>query len=135
MSIEAEDKARRQVQNTGRKTEEMGISDDNRIKNGIEEDTQKDIINKIISELESENMEGNDIHKRSDDLKIGKAIEFLGIQRNQDSLSSPIFGKIKGKRGRRSLKDLREAEGLSREQQKIDQLFKVGKGKCLPKEK
>lgn len=80
-------------------------------------------------------MEGNGIHKRSDDLKIGKAIEFLGIQRNQDSLSSPIFGKIKGKRGRRSLKDLREAEGLSREQQKIDHLFKVGKGKCLPKEK
>ena len=57
----------------------------------------------------------------------------LGLYMNQEGLSSPIFGKIKGKRGRKTLKELREIEGLSREQRKIDELLKMGKGKCLPK--
>jgi hypothetical protein len=52
---------------------------------------------------------------------------------NQEGLTTPNYGKPKGKRGRRSLKDLREAEGLAREQRKIDELLNMGKGKDLPK--
>ena len=53
---------------------------------------------------------------------------------NQEGLSSPKYGRVKGKRGRKSLKELREVDGLSKEQQKIDQLLNNGKGKCLPKD-
>ena len=53
---------------------------------------------------------------------------------NQEGLSSPKYNKVKGKRGRRSLKKLRELDGLSREQKKIDHLLNIGKGKYLPKE-
>ena len=51
---------------------------------------------------------------------------------SQEGPKSPCFGKTKGKRGRKSLKELRESKGLSKDQQKIDQIFYNGKGKCLP---
>ena len=57
----------------------------------------------------------------------------FGILMNQEGLTSPRYGKLKRKRGRKSLKELRESEGLAREQKKIDELLKMGKGKCLPK--
>lgn len=41
---------------------------------------------------------------------------------------------MKGKRGKRSLKELMEEDGLSREQQKVDQLLNNGKGKFLLEE-
>ena len=53
---------------------------------------------------------------------------------NQEGLKSSICGKMKGKRGRRSLKELRQVDGHNREQQKIDQIFNNGKGKCLPEQ-
>ena len=52
---------------------------------------------------------------------------------NQAGLSSPVCGRSKGRRGRKSLKELREANGLCKEQIKIDDLLNIGKGKCLPK--
>lgn len=132
ISIEAKDKANRQ--RIDRKVPAQGNRVDNSTKNGEVEDLQADIINKIIKELELENTEGKITQQYNKDSRLEKATKYLGIQQNQESLSSPNFGKSKGRRGRRSLKDLREAEGLSSEQQKIDQLFNIGKGKCLPKE-
>ena len=79
-------------------------------------DSQPCIINKIIKELEHEDIEGIDDKKMINSLNSGKVLVNLGIQKNQVGLSSPNFGKEKGKRGRRSLKDLREVEGLGREQ-------------------
>ena len=52
---------------------------------------------------------------------------------NQEGRTSPNCGKPKGKRGRKSLKELREFEGLAREQRKIDEILNMGKGKDLPK--
>ena len=49
-----------------------------------------------------------------------------------DGPKSPCCGKTKGKRGRKTLKELRELEGLNKDQQKMDQIFYNGKGKCLP---
>ena len=40
----------------------------------------------------------------------------LGIQKNQEGLISPNYGKVKFKRGRKSLKELREAYGNAKEQ-------------------
>ena len=42
-------------------------------------------------------------------------LEHLGIQMNQQGLNSPNFGRVKGKRGRKSLKELREVDGQARE--------------------
>ena len=53
---------------------------------------------------------------------------------NQERVKSPNFGRAKPKRGRKSLKELREVDGQAYEQQKISKLFNVGKGKILPKE-
>ena len=52
---------------------------------------------------------------------------------NQEGLVSLVYGKPKGKRGRKSLKEIRETEGLARDQKKIDELLNTGKGKSLHK--
>jgi hypothetical protein len=65
--------------------------------------------------------------------ELGILQQELGIAMNQEGLTTPNYGKPKAKRGRRSLKDLRETEGLAREQRKIDELLNMGKGKDLPK--
>ena len=65
--------------------------------------------------------------------ELGIFQQELGIEMNQEGLTSPKYGKPKGKRGRRSLKNLREVEGLAREQRKIDEILNIGKGKCLPR--
>ena len=54
---------------------------------------------------------------------------------NQEGIRTPNYGSLKVKRGRKSLKELREADGQAKEQQKISDIFNVGKGKVLPKEK
>ena len=53
---------------------------------------------------------------------------------NQEGVESPNNGKVKPKRGTKSLKELREVDGQTREQQKISQLFNTWKGKILPKD-
>ena len=52
---------------------------------------------------------------------------------NQEGIRNPRYGKSKVKRGRKSLKELREVEGQAKEQQKISEMFNIGKGKVLPK--
>ena len=49
-------------------------------------------------------------------------------------MKTPICGKLKQKRGRKSLKELREAAGQVKEQTKILDILQSGKGKILPKE-
>ena len=77
--------------------------------------------------------------ERTEECTVSKAQEMdiyqqeLGIFMNQEGRTSPVYGKPKGKRGRRSLKEIRESEGLAREQRKIDELLNTGKGKGLPK--
>ena len=73
------------------------------------------IINQIIRELKTEDMEGKVSNKISITHNAEKDLENLKIQMNQEGLSSPKYGKVKGKRSRRSLKELKEANGLSRE--------------------
>ena len=53
---------------------------------------------------------------------------------NQEGLTTPICGKTKQKRGRKSLKELREAAGQVKDQTKISDILYNGKGKFLPKE-
>jgi hypothetical protein len=51
---------------------------------------------------------------------------------NREGLNSPKYGRAKAKRGRKSLKELREVDRQEKEQQKINQLLNTGKGKFLP---
>ena len=92
-----------------------------------------DLGEKICIELEIEEfrMTGEWTPSTIQDLDIHQ--QKFGIYMNKEGLASPIYGKPKGKRGRRSLKELRESEGLARDQKKIDELLNTGKGKCLPK--
>ena len=93
---------------------------------------QSGILNQIMEENNTENQE--QITKSKIDIvqtaegNIGQ----LGICMTQEGPKFPCYGKTKGKRGRKSLKELRETESLNKEQQKIDQLFHNGKGKHLP---
>ena len=93
---------------------------------------QSDLAKQIFSEFGTEYQE----HALSDKVEIVQTTEIhleqLGIYMSQEGSKSPNCGRIKGKRGRKSLKELREAEGLSKEHQKIDQIFYNGKGKDLP---
>lgn len=79
ISIEVEDKAIRQEQSADKKVVVLGKRVDNSIENGVEEDPQVDIINKIIKELESKNTEGKITHKYNKDFRLEKDTEYLGI--------------------------------------------------------
>lgn len=95
------------------------------------------IIEKLLQELEVEDMEGIEGNQSEISLSAQKNIEYLGIQMNRDGIKSPKYGQVKSKRGRKSLKELRElreVDGQAREQKKINQLFNIGKGRILPKE-
>ena len=79
-------------------------------------DLDKDgIKSKVLSELEKEQF------GKTGDIMSPSAHSLIDYQQdlcmhmNQEELSSPIYGKSKGKRGRKSLKELREVEGLCRE--------------------
>ena len=52
-------------------------------------------------------------------LNAQKNMEQLGIQMNLEGINSPKYGKVKTKRGRKSLKELREAVSQAQEQKKI----------------
>ena len=95
----------------------------------IEEDT---LGIKICQELEMEDIDRTEDGNISTTQELDIFQQELGIEMNQEGLTSPKYGKPKRKRGRKSLKDLREIEGLAREQRKIDELLNIGKGKCLP---
>ena len=88
---------------------------------------------KICSELEDGEFEKIEDCSSPTQQDLGIYHQEFGILMNQEGLTSPIYGKLKRKRGRKSLKELRESEGLAREQKKIDELLKTGKGKFLPK--
>ena len=89
--------------------------------------------NQICTELELEESDKTEEGFVLTEQELGIFQQELGIQMNQQGLTYPNYGKPKGKRGRRSLKELRETEGLAREQRKIDELLNMGKGKCLLK--
>ena len=91
------------------------------------------IENMVSRELEQEEFDNIGEFKSSPPHSLINYQKDLGIQMNQEGLSSPRFGKYKRKRGKKSLKELREADGLCREQIKIDDLLHNGKGKFLPK--
>ena len=61
-------------------------------------------------------------------------LDQLGISMHWEGNKVPNCGKTSVKRGRKSLKELREADGKAREQLKISYLFNKGKGKSLPME-
>ena len=88
------------------------------------------LITEIILEDQQEG-EVSDIAKQA--LNEGN-IDKLGIAINQEWLKTPICGRTKQKRGRKSLKELREAAGQVKDQTKISELLNNGKGKFLPKE-
>lgn len=135
MIVEIGNNAKRQIQDSGPspKDNQQG-KEGNMIGKDSYLNSQPCIINRIIKELEHAYIEEKSYKEKISNLNIEKVLVELGIQKNQVGLCSPNFGKVKGKRGRRSLKDLREFEGLYREQKKIDQLLNIGKGKSLPKQ-
>ena len=97
-----------------------------------EEDQQisKLLITEIIAEEQQEGEVSSIVEKILDEQNLDK----LGIAMNQEGLITPICGKTKQKRGRKSLKELREAAGQVKDQIKIVDILNNGKGKCLPKE-
>ena len=102
-----------------------------KIINKVEE--QINIAEQILQEFKDEersHYEGgqNDVINNAKD-----NIEQLGILMNQEGIKAPRYGKTKVKRGRKSLKELKEVDGQAKEQQKISQIFNSGKGKILPK--
>lgn len=94
---------------------------------------EDNIGNQIYKELELEESDKTEEGFTLTEQEQGIYQQELGIQMNQEGLTHPNYGKPKGERARRSLKELCETEGLAREQKKIDELFEIGKGKCLPK--
>ena len=96
---------------------------------------QKDLSDQLLQELVEEpktTIEGS-IQKEGTELIQENPVQ-LGIFKNLEGNRHPNYGRTPMKRGRKSLKVLREADGKVREKQKINQLFNKGKGKCLPTE-
>lgn len=124
LSIEQEDHRQRSILNEI--PEEMVAK---RI-NGTDED-HNIITDRILLELAEEERILMDKEQQKDIHTINQAQ--LGIFMNQEGIRTPRYGSSKSKRGRKYLKELREADGQDREQQKISDIFNVGKGKVLPK--
>ena len=93
---------------------------------------QAGILNQIMEEDNTENQEHVSGHKSNIVQTAEGNFEQLGICMSQEGPKFPCCGKIRGKRGRKSLKELTESESHNKDQQKIDQLFHNGKGKHLP---
>ena len=73
---------------------------------------QSSLINQILRDLENEDTKGKDSNKLSDAQNAQKTnLDQLGIQMNQEGLNSPKCTKLKARRGMKSLKELREADG------------------------
>ena len=108
------------------------VKDQNICRNQLDERSE-DLVDKVLMELEIKEFsdKGNDRASLSQNFTTSQ--QDLGLQQNQEGLITPRFGRAKRKRGRKSSKELREAEGLNRDQIKIDNLFYTGKGKCLPR--
>lgn len=106
----------------------------------VDEPTDKDLalFDQLLSKIGNED-DGKDPHK-VDSSRISivqcasKNLDQLGISMNWEGNKVPNCGKTSMKRGRKSLKELREADGKAWEQLKISYLFKKGKGKSLPME-
>ena len=106
----------------------------------VEEPTDKDLAfsDQLLSEIGNED-DGKDPHK-VDSSRISTVqcasenLDQLGISMHWEGNKVPNCGKTSVKRGRKSLKELREADGKAREQLKISYLFNKGKGKSLPME-
>lgn len=70
----------------------------------------------ILQELENEDKDQKEGKQSKITLNAQENIEQLGIQMNQEGINSPKCGKVKAKRGRKSLKELREADGQAKDQ-------------------
>ena len=116
MNIEEEDCIQRQASKLASNQEENDLSD------------------RIIQELEEEERDCMADGQTDNNFYIKNNTEQLGISMNQEGIKVPKYGKVKSKRGRKSLKELREVDGKAKEQQKISEMFNIGKGKILPKE-
>ena len=115
------------------KEAESEIHDGEQQKDKLE--LQKDLSDQLLRELveEPETAKEGITQKEGAESAQENPVQ-LGIFKNLEGNRHPNYGKTPMKRGRKSLKVLREADGKVREQQKINQLFKKGKGKCLPAE-
>ena len=137
LRIEKEDNLLKQDKQIGNKadiSQETDITIMGDLKVAEQKDMDlNDLRDKICSELEDGEFEKIEDYNSPTEQNLEIYHQEFGILMNQEGLSSPIYGKLKRKRGRKSLKELRESEGLAREQKKIDELLKMGKGKCLPK--
>ena len=77
---------------------------------------QSDLANQIIVESNSENQD-QFLARKIEIVQTKKVnVDQLGIYMSQEGPKSPCCGKTKGKRGSKSLKELRELEGLSKDQ-------------------
>ena len=99
---------------------------------GTEEDQQ--ISKLLITEIISEDQQEGEVSSIAEKVLDEQNLDKLGIAMNQEGLTTPICGKTKQKRGRKSLKELREAAGQVKDQTKISDILYNGKGKFLPKE-
>ena len=73
------------------------------------------ITSQILQELDNDEKEDEGNNKSETIKSAQENLEYLGIIRNQEGVKSPNYGKMKPKRGRKSLKELREADGKAQE--------------------
>ena len=114
--------------------EKLSIEVEDSRPNNIINEGELQISNLLVKEIISE---ANQVGKESKiAAKVVKeqCLEKIGIAENQEGQKTPMCGKTKQKRGRKSLKELRESARQEKEQAKIFDLLNNGKGKCLPKE-
>ena len=96
-------------------------------------ENHSDTVCQMIKELVQEEKECNPENIFSVAKMAEANLDQLRIQMNQEGIKSHICGKMKGKRGRKSLKELREVDGHNKEQKKMIRFSILGRGSAFPK--
>ena len=77
---------------------------------------QTNILKQIMAKNNNENQEQQSEQKIDTVQTTESNMDQLGINMSQEGPKFPSYGKIRGKRGRKSLKELRESESLNKDQ-------------------
>lgn len=91
--------------------------------------------NKIFKEIREEEGEIEDDLIEHSINNAKDNIDSLGLACNLEGIKFPRRGKQNKKRGRKMLVELRTTIGKTKNQKKIYEILKAGKGKHLPTEK
>ena len=73
------------------------------------------LIEQIMKELENEEKCEKEGKQHEISLNAQENIEQLGILMNQEGINTPKYSRLQAKRGRKSLKELKEVDGQAKE--------------------